>query len=105
MPTKTPRLLSPEQRDQFSRIAADLPEREIARHYTFSAADLALIRQRRRAANRLGFAVQLAVLRYPGRSLADLPEIPLPGAGLHRRAGGRPYGRLRGLRRAAEHDL
>lgn len=76
MPTKTPRLLSPEQRDQFSRIAADLPERELARHYTFTDADLALIRQRRRATNRLGFAVQLAVLRYPGRSLADLPTIP-----------------------------
>jgi len=73
---KTPRLLSPEQRDQLSRIPADLPERELARHYTFTAADLALIGQRRRDANRLGFALQLAVLRYPGRSLADLPEIP-----------------------------
>jgi hypothetical protein len=38
MPTKTPRLFSPEQRDQFSRIATDLPERELARHYTFSGA-------------------------------------------------------------------
>jgi len=37
------------------------------RHYTFSPEDLALIRQRRRAANRLGFAVQLAYFRYPGR--------------------------------------
>lgn len=76
MATKTPRLLSPEQRDQLSRVPADLPEREFARHYTFTDADLALIGQRRRAANRLGFALQLAVLRYPGRTLADLPEIP-----------------------------
>jgi hypothetical protein len=76
MPAKSPRLLSPEQRDQLSRIPADLPERELARYYTFTEADLALIRQRRRPANRLGFALQLAVLRYPGRSLADLPEIP-----------------------------
>src|SRR5688500_20065123 len=76
MPAKSPRLLSPEQRDQLSRIPADLPERELARHYTFTEADLALIRRRRRPANRLGFALQLAVLRYPGRTLADLPEIP-----------------------------
>jgi len=41
----------------------------IVRHYTFSPEDLALIRQRRRAANRLGFAVHLAYMRYPGRAL------------------------------------
>ncbi len=39
----------------------------IVRHYTFSPEDLALIHQRRRAANRLGFAVQLACFRFPGR--------------------------------------
>ena len=37
----------------------------IVRHYTLSPEDLALIRQRRRAANRLGFAVHLAYLRFP----------------------------------------
>ncbi len=39
----------------------------IVRHYTFSMEDLALIRQRLRDANRLGFAAHLAYLRYPGR--------------------------------------
>lgn len=38
----------------------------IVRHYTFSPEDLALIRRRRRAANRLGFAMHLAYLRFPG---------------------------------------
>ena len=33
---------------------------------TFSIEDVALIRQRRRNANRLGFAVHLAYLRFPG---------------------------------------
>ncbi len=47
----------------------------IVRHYTFSPEDLALIRQRRRAANRLGFAVNLAYLRFPGRVL-DIDEAP-----------------------------
>jgi len=42
----------------------------IVRHYTFSPEDLALIRRRRRDANRLGFAAYLAYLRFPGRALA-----------------------------------
>jgi len=47
----------------------------IVRHYTFSLEDLALIRRRRRAANRIGFAMHLAYLRFPGRVLgAD--ELP-----------------------------
>lgn len=41
----------------------------IVRHYTYSVEDLALIRQRRRAANRLGFALHLAYLRFPCRAL------------------------------------
>lgn len=50
---------------------------ELIRHYTFSEADLSVIRQRRGAANRLGFAVQLCYLRFPGIILgAD--ETPLP---------------------------
>ena len=60
-------ILSPQ-----SRAALFTPPAEpaaIVRHYTFSPEDLALIRQRRRAANRLGFAVHLAYLRFPGRVL------------------------------------
>jgi len=47
----------------------------IVRHYTFSSDDMALIRQRRRAANRLGFAVNLAYLRFPTRTLG-VEETP-----------------------------
>jgi TnpA family transposase len=47
----------------------------IVRHYTFSPEDLALIRQRRRKANKLGFAVHLAYLRYPGR-IIGVDEAP-----------------------------
>ena len=49
----------------------------IVRHYTLSSEDLALIRERRRAANRLGFAVNLAYMRYPGRVLG-VEETPPP---------------------------
>ena len=47
----------------------------IVRHYTLSPDDLALIRRRRRDANRLGFAVHLAYLRFPGRVLG-IDETP-----------------------------
>jgi len=74
--TKSPNLLTPEQRAQFVRIPSDLSDRDIARFYTFTPDDLAVIKQRRRSHNRLGFAVQLAVLRFPGRTITDLPAIP-----------------------------
>jgi hypothetical protein len=69
--------LTPEQRYALTQIPADFSDREIAPHYTFTQKDLALIRQRRQHHNRLGFAVQLAVLRFPGRSLKDLADIPV----------------------------
>ena len=50
--------------------------RAIVRHYTFSIEDVALVRQRRRNANRLGFAVHLAYLRFPGRVLGPNETPP-----------------------------
>ncbi|HBT1585268.1 TPA: Tn3 family transposase, partial [Klebsiella pneumoniae] len=46
------------------------------KHYTLSDEDLGHIRLRRRAHNRFGFALQLCVLRYPGRVLAPGELIP-----------------------------
>ncbi|MEI7610799.1 MAG: DUF4158 domain-containing protein [Rhodospirillaceae bacterium] len=43
--------------------------RELVRHYTLSAADLAMIRSCRGDQNRLGFALMLSYLRHPGRPL------------------------------------
>lgn len=52
---------------------------ELIRHYTFNETDLSVIRQRRGAANRLCFAVQLCYLRFPGIFLGvdDSPFLPL----------------------------
>ncbi|WP_410261048.1 Tn3 family transposase [Klebsiella pneumoniae] len=47
------------------------------RHYTFNDTDLSIIRQRRGPANRLGFAVQLCYLRFPGVILG-VDELPFP---------------------------
>ncbi len=55
MPTRE--LLSPAQRAQMLRIPDDLSDQLLARYYTLSDDDLALIKQRRRPKNRLGFVM------------------------------------------------
>ena len=51
----------------------------LIRRYTLSESDLSFIRQRRGPANRLGFAIQLCYLRFPGVVLGveQLPFAPL----------------------------
>lgn len=71
MPPRT--LLSSEQRVRLFSIPTD--PAEMTRHYVLGADDLALVGARRRASNRLGFAVQLCALRHPGGVL-DLSESP-----------------------------
>ena len=58
-------------------LALPADRAELARHYTLTEAELAVIERRRHARNRLGFALQLCALRYPGR-LLHLGEA-LPG--------------------------
>ncbi|WP_337219415.1 DUF4158 domain-containing protein, partial [Vibrio parahaemolyticus] len=50
---------------------------DLIRHYTFNDTDLSIIRQRRGPANRLGFAVQLCYLRFPG-AILGVYELPFP---------------------------
>ena len=66
-------ILSAAERE--SLLALPDTKDEFIRHYTFSESDLSIIRQRRGPANRLGFAVQLCYMRYPGVMLA-LNEEP-----------------------------
>ncbi len=75
---KIPTYLNPEQRHELTHIPPDLSDREIARYYTFTEKERELINRRRRASNRLGFAVQLALLKFPGRTLMEVKEVPKP---------------------------
>ena len=75
---KIPTYLNPEQRHAFTQIPSDLSERDIARYYTFTEKERELINRRRRASNRLGFAVQLALLKFPGRTLMEVKNVPRP---------------------------
>lgn len=67
-------LLSAEERRQLFGVPVDRDA--LARLYTLDPADLGLIEARREERNRLGFAVQLALIRHPGLTLAQVTEQP-----------------------------
>ncbi|WP_010219531.1 Tn3 family transposase [Sphingomonas sp. PAMC 26621] len=68
-------ILSARQRS----LLLDLPtdEASLLRHYILADDDLIHIDRRRRPENRIGFALQLCALRYPGRMLAPGEMIPI----------------------------
>lgn len=68
-------LLTAAERSQI--LAIPTGAEEIAAHYMLSEADMSLTRQRRGDANKLGFSVQLALLRHPGIQLAEDTQVPL----------------------------
>jgi|SRR5271165_1817161 len=65
-------LLTDEERRLLLGVPRD-PD-ALARHYTFTRSDQDLVAGRRGTTNRLGFAVQLALLRHPGMALAQMDE-------------------------------
>lgn len=69
-------ILSAAERD--SLLALPDTTDELIQHYTLNESDLSLIRQRRGDANRLGIAVQLCLLRFPGQGLMPDVVIPMP---------------------------
>lgn len=76
MADKTPPLLTAEQRLSFTTLPEELSEEDLAQHYTLMPDDLTFITRQHGSHNRLGIALQLCVLRFPGRPLTDLPPIP-----------------------------
>ena len=70
-----PAILTEAQREQFTRYP-ELDEQLLARHYLLVEADLRLVRARRRDVNRLGYAVQLTVLKHLGRGLRPNESPP-----------------------------
>ncbi|MGB3390945.1 MAG: DUF4158 domain-containing protein, partial [Pseudaminobacter sp.] len=62
------KLLNDQDRQKLFSVPTD--EENLIRHYSLSSADKLEIGLRRREHNQLGFAVQLCLMRYPGRVLA-----------------------------------
>ena len=69
-------ILSAAERE--SLLALPDTKDDLIRHYSLSDSDLSIIRQRRGPANRLGFAVQLCYLRFPGILLGVDQPLFLP---------------------------
>ncbi|KZL12950.1 Tn3 transposase DDE domain protein [Pseudovibrio axinellae] len=67
-------ILTERQRSALLDLPTDTPS--LLKHYTLADDDLQHIRQRRRAENRIGFALQLCALRFPGRALYSGELIP-----------------------------
>lgn len=62
--TRGRELLTKEQRKNFMKFPED--DWSIGSYYTFSKEDIEIIKKHRKEENQLGFAIQLASLRYPG---------------------------------------
>ena len=67
-------ILTDRQRSALLDLPTDEPS--LRKHYTLADDDLEHITQRRRDENRLGFALQLCALRYPGRVLHPGELVP-----------------------------
>ena len=68
-----PRRLILSATERASLLALPDNEDELIQHYTFSEADLSLIRQRRGDANRLGVAVQLWSCAFRVKGCCPMP--------------------------------
>ena len=67
-------LLTAVQRAELLALPTD--PLEIHERYSLTPADFNLINRHRTEANRLGFAVQLCLLRYPGRTWLPGEQLP-----------------------------
>lgn len=67
-------ILTEKQRNNLLSLPTDTSS--MLRHYVLSDEDLVIIKPRHGINNRLGFAIQLCALRYPGRYLSSNDTLP-----------------------------
>ncbi|MGL4450003.1 MAG: DUF4158 domain-containing protein [Sarcina sp.] len=70
-------LLTNNQRLAIMSISDNIPADELTKYYTLSFEDIDLINNHRGDYNRLGFAIQLTILRHFGWSIFDFSAIPI----------------------------
>ena len=64
------------ERQRSALFALPTDDTLMLRHYTLADDDIEHINERRRPENKIGFALQLCALRYPGRLLSSGEVIP-----------------------------
>lgn len=64
------------EKQRISLLALPDTEEAVVRHHSFDAADLAAVAQARTPETRLGYALQLCCLRFPGRHLRKGEFLP-----------------------------
>lgn len=77
MADNSPQLLNEGERLLFTTIPQELTAQELVEQYTLTPEDIGFIERFHGETNRLGVAVQLCTLRYPGRPLLMMTSIPL----------------------------
>lgn len=70
------RFLTDSERDRLNRLPNEIPYNDLITFFTLSDSDKKLMKYRRGAHNRLGFAIQLCSLRYLGFCPDDLSTTP-----------------------------
>lgn len=69
-------LLTNQERELITQIPADISNNEIIKYYTLSKNDLEIIGKRRNDYNKIGFALQICLLRHKGWTINNYGYIP-----------------------------
>ena len=69
-------LLSSAERNEIIQISDDIDKEDLRKFYTLSEIDLANVNKYKTAPNRLGFAIQLGILRHKGWPFSYVKNVP-----------------------------
>lgn len=69
-------ILSEDQRKELTGLSENMSDYIVAKHYTLSKEDISHALSHRRDVNKIGFAVLLCCLRYPGWVFTDIKDVP-----------------------------
>ncbi len=70
------RILTESERERLEQFPAEITSEDVVTYFTLSASELELVRTHRGNHNRLGFALQLLILRYLGFCPDELTTAP-----------------------------